>query len=370
MRILVVSRELPPVGGGAGYQALNLGKQLRQEGHEVDFVTMNCGGASLGGGLEDGGVHAVNVGRRREDSSSLKEMARFVASGRRLVSRLASDSPYDVAHAHAIVPDGLLLGAVNTEARRVVTAHGSDVPGYNPDKYWAVHGTIRPVWKLVVRRADVVTTSSEYLRELMARAGAERTVHVVPYGIEPSLVERKPKERRFLMVARLVPRKNTHVLLEALKRVEEPTHVDVVGDGPERPHLERLAEELEAHTVRFHGWLAHGSPEWRRLYERCRFFASLSSSENLPVSLLEAQLARMVVVASDIRGNREALGEAARYVDEVSAEGVAEVVREVQKAPEAMLEAEGEAAAERVLTEFSWERVADIFRGLYADERG
>ena len=44
---------------------------------------------------------------------------------------------YDILHAHFIFPDGILASLVSkyTGIPFVITTHGSDVPGYNPDRY-------------------------------------------------------------------------------------------------------------------------------------------------------------------------------------------------------------------------------------------
>ncbi|MDW8146136.1 MAG: glycosyltransferase [Roseiflexaceae bacterium] len=48
---------------------------------------------------------------------------------------------YDVVHAHFIVPTGILAAAVRriSGLPLVITAHGSDVPGYNPDRFTRGH---------------------------------------------------------------------------------------------------------------------------------------------------------------------------------------------------------------------------------------
>ena len=367
MRVVMISRELPPVGGGAGYVALNLAYHLAQRDHEVHVVTMHHGKLEEREKFDGVEIHRLRVGRNDADSSYVPEMARFVRRARRLVRQLASEAPFDVAHAHAIVPDGLVLTATDSRARTVVTAHGSDVPGYNPDRFQLLHRLIRPAWHRAVRRPDVLTAPSEHLRGLILEAGSSRHVEVIPNGIDTSMFAPARKDSSILAVTRLVKRKNIELLLLALRRVSLPTVVNIVGDGPERTRLEALAHDLPQHDVRFHGWLAHRSAEWKQLYERSRFFVFPSSSENFPINLLEAQLARMVVIASGIPGNREVLGSAARYLDELSEDGLVSALQDALAVDEEQLEREGAQAEQRVLECFSWERVTDAFEGLYTD---
>jgi len=94
MNILVITRELPPVGGGAGYVALNLAERVAAKGNHVFVVTMHFGDLPL---FEKRGlltIYRVKCGRRNQDSSDFLDMVRFVlmASGlvRELVRRESS----------------------------------------------------------------------------------------------------------------------------------------------------------------------------------------------------------------------------------------------------------------------------------------
>jgi glycosyltransferase involved in cell wall biosynthesis len=63
-----------------------------------------------------------------------------------------------------------------------------------------------------------------------------------------------------LMLARLVRFKGAHHLVRAASGMSTPHEVWIGGQGPERPRLERLAEEL-GEPVRFLGWLNGGQLE-------------------------------------------------------------------------------------------------------------
>lgn len=49
----------------------------------------------------------------------------------------------------------------------LVTVHGSDVPGYNPDRFGLAHRLIRPVWKRIVRSSRSIVTPTTYLGNLL-----------------------------------------------------------------------------------------------------------------------------------------------------------------------------------------------------------
>lgn len=60
---------------------------------------------------------------------------------------------------------------------------------------------------------------------------------------------------RLIVLSRLVPQKGIDQLLRALPKVRAPWRLDIHGEGPERPGLEALADELGlAERVRFRGF--------------------------------------------------------------------------------------------------------------------
>ena len=113
-----------------------------------------------------------------------------------------------------------------------------------------------------VHRADVVVTTSRYaaarVRQLYRLT---RDPAIVPELIDlqawRDLFSRNPAEpdpRRFtvLTVCRFYPRKRLHVLLRAAALLREripALEVRIVGDGPERKKLRRLAQSLDLEPV-------------------------------------------------------------------------------------------------------------------------
>jgi glycosyltransferase involved in cell wall biosynthesis len=111
---------------------------------------------------------------------------------------------------------------------------------------------------------------------------------VNPMGVELAEVVERPSGGpvRLLWVGQLIPRKRIDVALAALGRLEQCAwHFDVVGDGLERPALERQAQQLGlGERVRFHGFQPDPGP-WYRQADLLLFPSLL---ENLPVTMLEA----------------------------------------------------------------------------------
>ena len=363
MRVAMICREMPPVGGGAGAVAIQLARELVVAGHEVVYFTMQYGEQTIEEPVDGVRVLRIPCGRRSVTSARLVEMLRFLWSTRRRLREEHAADPFDVIHAHSILPEGAIPLLRGFDVRTVITAHGSDVPGYNLDRYGIVHRLARRPWVRTLERTDVVTAPSAFLSGLIRQALPTQSVEVIPNGIVADLFGECTERNGILIVSRLVPRKNVHLVLEALQGLG-PTSVDIVGDGPELPRLREMAAALPALRIRFHGWLDHGSDTWRELYERARFFVFMSSQENFPVNLLEAQLAGLVIVASDIPSNREVLGEDAEFVD-VDSGALQERLEVLSGLSELELAERGAQARDRVLNGFLWPALAARYERHY-----
>ena len=111
------------------------------------------------------------------------------------------------------------------------------------------------------------------------------------------------------MVCRLVDDKGIDLAIEAFAsahrgRPERKVRLVIVGEGPEKPSLQRLAQQLKIdHLINFPGFAADPSKSY------CGFDAFLMPSrvEPLGISLLEAMACGLPVIASRVGGMREIL---------------------------------------------------------------
>jgi glycosyltransferase involved in cell wall biosynthesis len=142
-----------------------------------------------------------------------------------------------------------------------------------------------------------------------------------PAATEPGLI---------LHVGRLVEKKGTAALLEAMARLGGDSRLVVVGDGPLRPALERKAVALGLGVrVAFLGQIAPG--EVARWMQRAWLIAAPSrtardgDAEGLPTVLVEAAACGVPAVATDHMGIGEAVidGESGLLVGERDAAGLA-----------------------------------------------
>lgn len=171
----------------------------------------------------------------------------------------------------------------------------------------------------------------------------------------------------WLAVGRLAPAKDYPNLLRAFAavRTQRPAaRLWVAGDarGDERTLLESLAKELRIDgAVRWLG-LRRDMPS---LLDAADAFVSSSAWEGMPLAAGEAMSMEKPVVATDVGGVRELIGDAGVVVPAKNSQALAEAMLTTMQESREALALRGRAARERVLRQFSMDATADTWEALY-----
>ncbi len=153
-----------------------------------------------------------------------------------------------------------------------------------------------------MRAADAVVANSVAGRTYLLEAAgvAQDNAYVIPNIFDPDSAPQASGESiDVVFVGRLVALKRVDLLLRAFQAVIRnlPAHLHVVGDGPEREHLEQLVGELNlSGRVRFHGAISDPLP----LVADCGALALVSEYEATPVSIVEALSCGVPVVSTNV----------------------------------------------------------------------
>jgi glycosyltransferase involved in cell wall biosynthesis len=184
--------------------------------------------------------------------------------------------------------------------------------GFGPEEHAAQLSRRVLTRRLVLARSTVVVPSRTLHRIATEVWRLDRhRVRYVPNGIDLARFTgpRFPGTELVVgTVAALRAEKNLARLLRAFRRVADamPTRLTIVGDGPERPGLERLAEQLGlTGRVRFTGHVNDPAP----LYRGFDIFALSSDTEQMPLSVIEAMAAGLPVAATDVGDVAAMLGD-------------------------------------------------------------
>jgi glycosyltransferase involved in cell wall biosynthesis len=162
-----------------------------------------------------------------------------------------------------------------------------------------------------VHLASFVAAVSSYGKAQICRWARHEDwekIHVVRCGLDEALLQVKPRPapeaRRLVCVGRLSEQKGLLLLVEAAARLKaEGLHfeIDVLGEGPMRPQIERRIREggLEQ-VVRLAGWASADAV--REAIFASRALVLPSFAEGLPVALMEALALGRPVITTAIAG--------------------------------------------------------------------
>jgi glycosyltransferase involved in cell wall biosynthesis len=368
LRLLMTCYEYPPLGGGGARVVRELARELTALGHHVDLVTMRFGDQPRLEAIDGVNVHRVPCFRFRISTCTPPELLSYILGALPVARRVVCESRPDIIHSHFIFPDGLLALALQRRSAipYVITAHGSDVPGYNPDRFRALHPILAPAWKRVVRQASAIISPSQSLASLVRAQGYAGSLALIPNGYRTAcggLSRRRPGN--LLVVSRLFERKGVQYVLQALEGIARPLNLHIVGDGPYLDTLKQAARRLRTRaSVHFHGWLDNTSNAFRELMETASIFALPSEAENFPNALLEAMGAGLAIITTSGTGCAEVVGPAALLVPPRNAAKIRAAIEQLSAEP-AYCDELGRAARARVQDMFDWRSVAEQYVEVY-----
>jgi glycosyltransferase involved in cell wall biosynthesis len=283
----------------------------------------------------------------------------------RRAAREEAEAGTDVFHAHWWVPGGL---ALPKGVPSVLTVHGTDAAMLRRSRI------ARTLARPVFQRANVVTAVSRELAGWV-QTGAGRFVdpaHVQPMPVDSRNHPWSTGGGGAVVIARLSAQKRVHLAIETVAFLASCGHdlpLTIVGDGPERLPLERLADKLGvAAFVSFAG--AVPSAKVSSYLEQADLMIFPAYGEGFGLVAAEALMAGVPVVACWDGGG---------VLDVVPPTGAG---RLVLPAPEAMgdailgLLAEPDRQAMARLVGESWrarlepDHVAEICEGWYREALG
>jgi glycosyltransferase involved in cell wall biosynthesis len=369
MKILTLNFEFPPLGGGASPVSHEIAKRLVDLGHEVELVTMSYRDLPRQEVIDGIKVIRVPSLRKHKSHSGPHEHFSFIISAKAFLKKYLKINKFDICHTHFLIPTGIIAEWAKRkfDLDYVVTMHGSDVPGYNSDRFKFLHKFTAPMLRKICSNAKAVTSPSEFLLGLAKKNIGEYIFEHIPNGIDLDMFgvdPNKPKKNVILTATRLLERKGVQTLINSVKDIELPFEVHIAGDGPYKSKLEEIANGSRTKIV-FHGWVDKGSRQMKQLYEDAAIFALPSAIENASISLLEGMAAKCAVITSNQTGCPETVGDSGITIDFDDVASLQKHLIELTSNPELVKEY-GEKGFERLNKKFLWDDIIedyiDVFR--------
>lgn len=298
MRVLHVGKYYPPVEGGIENHVASLCSALAPV-HRVTALVFNTTARTVTES-RDGVrvVRAATLGRLMSTEMAPSFFFRFLRLRRA-----------DLIHLHTPNPIGELACLMAPASARLVITYHSDVV-----RQRMLGRLNRVVLHRLMRRADrIIAFTRRYMETSPVISRHAEKCAIIPHGIDLTEFEPSPATDAFvdriraqhgsrlvLFVGRLVYYKGVDHLLRALTRIPDATLL-IIGDGPMRPSLEKLSEDLGLGTrARFLGRVGH--EEKVACYRASRFLVlpATQRSEAFGLVQLEAQASGIPVISTNI----------------------------------------------------------------------
>jgi glycosyltransferase involved in cell wall biosynthesis len=396
LRVLFLTQTYPRFAGDtSGPFIRDLARGLSRAGDAVTVLTPHTAGVDSQ--WDDQGVavrtfryapermEVLGYSRSLEKDESIRPAAGLVAplylrAARRAAREALREEPFDLLHAHWVVPNALAAWPLSARVPVAVGLHGSDV-------FLAERRGVRLWVRRALGRARLLTGCSPELVERVCRIGFDAgRAHVIPYGVDTGVFRPGPTRHRdwraelaipadapvLLTVGRMVTKKGFHVLIDALPAVLEkvPELYVVLAGGGDR--LDEFRRRLTRWSDRVHlpgAVLRDALPD---LYRAGDFFVlpavhdRRGNVDGLPNVILEAIASGLPVVASEISGIPLAItsGETGILVPEQDVGALTEALTHLATDDEARRRM-GVAARARAQRDLTWDAIAARYRAAY-----
>jgi len=331
MKVLMLSWEFRPnVVGGLGKAVTELVPAIVAEGTEIHLITPLVGDSPETEMLPSGPdqLGSLTIHRVRPPAAAFQDIYTLAEETNRALEaharELIETEHFDLIHVHDWL--AAFAGIALKHAHHlplVSTIHATEYGRHRGHIYTDMSRAIHNLeWWLTYESWRVICCSQFMTTELTA---AFRTpldkVDVIANGIDSApfdalegadLTEFRsqfaaPDEQIIFCIGRVVHEKGASVLVEALPRMLSrypKAKLVITGDGPNLPAVRTRAAELGvANRVYFTGFVSSG--DRNRLYKLANVAVFPSLYEPFGIVALEAMVARVPVVASNVGGIAE-----------------------------------------------------------------
>lgn len=374
MRILIVSHEYPPIGGGGANACFFLSREYVKNGHEVTILTSsfhNLPRIEIVDGVE---IIRVRAFRKQETKSTLVEMFSYLVSAFIKANQLASKRDYDICHVFFGIPSGPIGFWLKKRYTipYVVRLGGGDIPGAQK-RYAFVYKVIGMPLRKIWKEADAVVANSEGLLQRARKFSELGKFKIISNGIDIAFFNRdsydyrKRDEIRILFVSRLIEGKRIQYIIPMMQTIndklpEKRVYLDIVGDGPYRSALENVVRKCNTQEfVKFYG--QKNKTELLEFYSQADLFILPSISEGMPNVVLEAMAMSLPVIMTPCEGSKEL----------VTDNGIITSIESFQDAllellcDEKKRKSMGINSRSNILKYFTWDVAAEKYMTLFAE---
>lgn len=375
----------PLWGNGSGAWLRALAQELVKNGHEVAIVapeTRRLSGVKhyivkppqMGVFVGNPELH----GAKKYEEMNGVELAKIYTTYIDATLPAVKEFQPEIVHAfHTVfLPPVARLVKIFYGIKFVIMTHGSDLHYLERDRRYI--GLIKDA----VRVSELVTANSTFTRRWFLKMfGAEwsKKLRTIPGGVYmeeyQSSAEMSAKidkkydlkgKRVVLFTGRLTVHKGVEYLIKAARKING--EVLILGDGPERPYLEKLIKDYKLTNTRILGYMSPKEQvNFKHFYARADVYVAPSTwNEPLGLVILEAMAAKTPVISTRAGGVTSLIkdGYNGYLVRPRNAQEIADKVNILLENPE-LCKKMGDRAHKLVAEKYTWEKLAQRFEHIY-----
>lgn len=373
MKILIISHEFPPIGGGGANACYFLTKEYVELGHEVVIVTAAYKDLPTEETINGVRIIRVKAKREKEDKSTFLEMFSYLFSAYKYVDRLCKKESFDVCQVFFGIPSGPIGVHLKRKYRipYVVRFGGGDIPGAQK-RFAVVYKLLSPFIRNIWKNASALIANSEVLRERALGYESRYPVEIIPNGVDVEFFTKGNHQvnkseiygdsaKNILFVSRLIKGKGLQHIIPRMSDIYDLTgaRLTIVGDGPYREELEKLTSDTNnSNYVSFVG--KKNKQELYPYYSEADLFILPSESEGMPNVVLEAMSMGLPIVMTPCGGSKELI-EGNGVITDIDSfvDNIVTLLRD-----ESLRMVYGNNSEARVRELFGWRKAADAYISL------
>ncbi len=279
---------------------------------------------------------------------------------------------YDVIHYHAEGPCVMILIAHLFRKKTVATIHGLDWQrakwGGLATKY------LKFGERVAAKYANQVIVLSKNVQKFFNETYHRDVVYIpngvnLPALISPNIIKKKyglEKDSYLLFLARIVPEKGLHYLLEAFQGLDTQRELVVAGGSSHsNDYLSKIESMAQCDPRVIMTGFVQGK-ELEELFSNCLAYVLPSDVEGMPISLLEALSYGRQCVVSDIEENIEVVGDFGYQFKKSDVNDLRDVLERLLRDKRAT---DVKAISAQCKKRFNWNDVVEKHLRLYQESR-
>ncbi len=316
MKVLLLSQFFSTTRGGGEYVFSVIAKKLVEEGHKVWVITHKISGENY---KSEKNLNIILIKPELEYKGGLpatfRENLGYTFNAIKVGRKLIKEQKIDIIHSNNFSPSlaGSLLSFLTSKPHVIAVHDVFSLCGENFWKKWGsqfkvskINTILAPFFeKLIVKlNHDCIHTVSDTTKDDLIKIGEKKPIYVIYNSLEEhKFIENELISNQFVFVGRLVFYKNLEVVfraIEIIKKEKPEIKLIIIGNGPHKKELEKLAKELDIlSNVEFKGYI--GTEEKLKIISQSTALIFPSLCEGFGLVILEAFSQKKPVLVANLR---------------------------------------------------------------------